>query len=83
MIDHFPEKRDVEHSGGIREVVTQLIEGSSAAMKGRELLKSDWVETPIGAMLAVADAKALHLLKFFEGRALLNELERLRARTRS
>jgi hypothetical protein len=55
MVDHFPEKLDVRHSGGAPEAVSQLIEESLAASKGRELLESDWIETPIGAVLAVAD----------------------------
>jgi hypothetical protein len=32
-------------------------------------------------MLAVADANALHLLKFFDGKALPNELKRLQEKT--
>jgi AraC family transcriptional regulator, regulatory protein of adaptative response / methylated-DNA-[protein]-cysteine methyltransferase len=72
-----------DSDSGIREAVTRIIEDSSAASKGCEPLKSDWIETPIGAMLAVADAKALHLLKFFDGRALQNELKRLQEMTRS
>ena len=39
-------------------------------LRGRELLKADWLQTPLGAMLAVADAQALHLLEFFDRPAL-------------
>jgi AraC family transcriptional regulator, regulatory protein of adaptative response / methylated-DNA-[protein]-cysteine methyltransferase len=34
-------------------------------------------------MLAIADANALHLLKFFDGKALPNELKRLQEKTHS
>ncbi len=49
-------------------------------MRGRELLKADWIETPLGAMLAVADPHDLHLLEFFDRKALRGELSRLRER---
>src|SRR5919204_4938411 len=77
MTSISPEKLDVGYGSGLREAVTRLIEQSPATLKGRESLKSDWIETPIGGMLAVADANALHLLKFFDGKALPNELKRL------
>jgi AraC family transcriptional regulator, regulatory protein of adaptative response / methylated-DNA-[protein]-cysteine methyltransferase len=85
MTGNSPAKLDAgyDSDSGIREAVTRIIENSSAASKGSEPLKSDWIETPIGAMLAVADAKGLHLLKFFDGRALQNELKRLQEMTRS
>jgi hypothetical protein len=72
-----------DSGSGFRQAVTRIIGDSQAASKGCELLKSDWIETPIGAMLAVANANALHLLKFFDGKALPNELKRLQEKTRS
>lgn len=41
-------------------------------------LRADWVETPLGAMVAVASEHALHLLEFTERRALPAELAALR-----
>jgi AraC family transcriptional regulator of adaptative response/methylated-DNA-[protein]-cysteine methyltransferase len=72
-----------DSGSGFREAVTRIIGDSPAASKGCELLKCDWIETPIGAMLAIADANALHLLKFFDGKALPNELKRLQEKTHS
>jgi AraC family transcriptional regulator of adaptative response/methylated-DNA-[protein]-cysteine methyltransferase len=85
MTGNSSAKLEADHDSGnsFREAVTRIIGDSPAASKGCELLKSDWIETPIGAMLAVADANALHLLKFFDGEALLNELKRLQERTHS
>jgi AraC family transcriptional regulator of adaptative response/methylated-DNA-[protein]-cysteine methyltransferase len=71
------------HSNAGREVVNRLIGDSPAALKGRDLLEGDWIETPIGAMLAVADANALHLLEFSDRKMLPGELRRLREQTRS
>jgi AraC family transcriptional regulator of adaptative response/methylated-DNA-[protein]-cysteine methyltransferase len=72
-----------ESGSGFREAVTRLIGECPAALKNRELLRADWIETPIGTMLAVADAHALHLLEFFDRKALPAELTRLRQATRS
>jgi AraC family transcriptional regulator, regulatory protein of adaptative response / methylated-DNA-[protein]-cysteine methyltransferase len=72
-----------DSGSGFREAVTRLIGECPAALKGRELLRADWIETPVGAMLAVADQHALHLLEFFDRKALSTELARLRTTTRS
>lgn len=49
----------------------------------RAFLKADWIKTPIGMMLAVADPMQLHLLEFFERKALPAELKRLQKLARS
>lgn len=72
-----------ESGSGFRAAVIKLIGASPANLRGRELLKADWIDTPIGAMLAVADEQALHLLEFFDRKALPGELSRLRIATRS
>ena len=41
-------------------------------------LRADWIETPMGAMVAVSSESALHLLEFTERRALPAELAALR-----
>ncbi|SEM50529.1 AraC family transcriptional regulator, regulatory protein of adaptative response / methylated-DNA-[protein]-cysteine methyltransferase [Luteibacter sp. UNCMF331Sha3.1] len=68
---------------GFRDAIVRLLGDCPADLRGRELLKADWIETPIGSMLAVADAHALHLLEFFDRTALPRELKRLRLATRS
>lgn len=40
-------------------------------------LRADWIETPIGAMVAVADEEGLLLLEFAEARTLEGEVERM------
>ena len=42
-------------------------------------LHADWIATPIGPMLAIADAHALHVLEFAERAALPGEIRALRA----
>lgn len=70
-------------ASGFRDAITRLIGDTPTALKSRHLLKADWLDTPIGQMLAIADQKSLHLLDFFDRKALPAELIRLRTRTRA
>ncbi len=72
-----------DSGSGFREAVARLVGDTPAALRGRDLLRADWLETPIGAMLAVADARALHMLEFVDRAALPAELTRLRIAARS
>lgn len=72
-----------ESASGFRDAIGRLVRETPQHLKGRALLKADWIETPIGAMLAVADEARLHLLEFFDRKALPAELTRLRQTTRS
>lgn len=46
-------------------------------------LKSAWLDTPLGSMLAISDEKLLYLLEFVDRRGLEHEIERLRIKTES
>lgn len=50
--------------------------------QGPAELLAAWFDTPLGAMIAVADQERLHLLEFLERAALPAELRRLAARAR-
>ncbi|WP_107816400.1 bifunctional transcriptional activator/DNA repair enzyme AdaA [Celeribacter persicus] len=43
------------------------------------LLSIDWIDTPLGPMIAVADTHRLHLLEFMDRKALPTELKKLAA----
>ncbi|GAA4120728.1 O-6-methylguanine DNA methyltransferase [Aminobacter aganoensis] len=47
------------------------------------MLKADWIETPIGPMIAIADLHALHILEFLERKALATEVRKSQAVTGS
>lgn len=47
------------------------------------VLQSDWIDTPLGLMLAIANDQALLLLEFADRHILEREVERLRSRTRA
>ena len=67
---------------GFRAAFARLLGQSPASFSGGELLKADWMHTPLGPMIAVADRRKLHLLEFLDRRALPSELKRLRLAAR-
>lgn len=70
-----------ESGSGFRDAFQRLIGTAPAAQKGRAPLGADWIETPIGPMVAISDEDRLHLLEFNDRKGLPREIERLRART--
>ncbi|MCX8567784.1 MULTISPECIES: trifunctional transcriptional activator/DNA repair protein Ada/methylated-DNA--[protein]-cysteine S-methyltransferase [Hyphomicrobiales] len=68
---------------GFRAAVTRLLGEAPAKLRGKTMLKADWVETPIGPMIAIADQHALHILEFLERKALATEVRKLQAATGS
>lgn len=72
-----------ESGSGFRSAIHQLFGAPPAKLQRQPLLKADWIETPIGPMLAVVDDHVLHLLEFADRPALPTELQRLKARNSS
>ena len=66
-----------ESGSGFRAAIQSLIGNPPKELKGRELLKACWINTPIGEMLAISDQHALHLLEFFDRKGLPVELKKL------
>lgn len=71
-----------ESGSGFRHAITQRLGAAPRQLKDQRLLKADWIETPIGPMLAVVCDHALHLLEFADRPALPTELKRLQERGR-
>lgn len=69
-----------ESASGFREAITKLVGDAPARAKGQRLLTVRWMETPIGAMLAIADDAGVHLLEFSDRTALPGEIGRLQKR---
>jgi AraC family transcriptional regulator of adaptative response/methylated-DNA-[protein]-cysteine methyltransferase len=70
-----------ESGSGFRDAISRLIGDAPIRMAMQQILTAQWIDTPIGAMLAVADDAGVHLLEFAERKALPNEIRRLRERT--
>jgi len=62
-----------------RVAFAKLLGHAPGHLKADAMLRADWIETPLGAMIAVSDARALHLLEFSDRKALPTELAKLRA----
>jgi AraC family transcriptional regulator, regulatory protein of adaptative response / methylated-DNA-[protein]-cysteine methyltransferase len=68
-----------DSASGFRAAFARLLGRAPGSFTGREMLKADWLDTPLGPMIAVCDARALHLLEFVGRPALKAELGRLAA----
>lgn len=66
-----------ESGSGFRAAFARLLGVAPGALKDAALLRAAPVTSPLGPMVAVADAHALHLLEFFDRKALPAELRRL------
>lgn len=69
-----------ESGSGLREAFTRSL-GVPPSRGGEvESFSYDWVETPLGPMLAVANENGLHMLEFIERKSLRENLERFQRR---
>ncbi len=69
-----------ESGSGFRDAFARIMGAPPAKSDQVDILKAEWIDTPLGPMLAIADDRALHLLEFVERRGLEREIERLRKR---
>jgi AraC family transcriptional regulator of adaptative response/methylated-DNA-[protein]-cysteine methyltransferase len=72
-----------ESESGFREAFTRIFGEPPTTAKTRGGLFAQRIETPLGAMIAVADDKGLRLLEFIDRRATERELSTLRKRLRT
>lgn len=66
-----------DSAAGFRDAVARLLGVAPAVLRWPAPLRVDWIATPLGPMIAVADARALHLLEFADRRALAGSLRAL------
>ena len=66
-----------DSASGFRQAFTRLFGHAPHQMRGAADLRADWIDTPLGGMIAIADDDALHLLEFTDRKALPQGLRRL------
>src|ERR1700704_6616931 len=72
-----------ESESGFRDAFTRIFGEPPTAAKAQSGLFAERIETPLGAMLAIADDEGLRLLEFVDRRAMERELSILRKRLRT
>jgi AraC family transcriptional regulator of adaptative response/methylated-DNA-[protein]-cysteine methyltransferase len=79
-VDEARNRSGFESESGFRDAFTRIFGGPPTAAKDKGGLFAERIETPLGAMLAIADDSGLRLLEFVDRRALERELSIVRAR---
>lgn len=67
-----------ESPSAFRAAFAQLLGCAPNELRPGGLLRADWISSPLGDMIAVADTRHLHLLEFVDRKALPRELANLR-----
>lgn len=68
-----------DSASGFRGAFARLFGHPPHLLRGAADLRADWIDTPLGGMIAIADDDALHLLEFVDRKALPRGLRRLSA----
>jgi AraC family transcriptional regulator of adaptative response/methylated-DNA-[protein]-cysteine methyltransferase len=73
-----------ESSSGFRDAFSKIMGAAPTSFqKHHMILKTSWIDTPLGPMIAIADEASLYLLEFVDRRGLEREVERMRIKTKS
>ena len=71
-----------DSGSGFRAAFARVLGMAPSSFTGKELLRADWFDTPLGPMIAVADKRHLMMLEFFERKSLASELKALQKAAR-
>lgn len=67
-----------------REAISNIIKATQTKLdKNSPTLKAAWIDTPLQAMIAIADEKALYLLEFDNKKRIEREIEKLNLKTKA
>ncbi len=72
-----------ESPSGYRDAFARLFGTLPSKAEGVAVMYSQWIDTPLGPMLSIADDAGLYVLDFVNRRGLEREIGRLRARHRA
>jgi AraC family transcriptional regulator, regulatory protein of adaptative response / methylated-DNA-[protein]-cysteine methyltransferase len=65
-----------ESSSGFREAFAQAFHSAPSKAHNSVLLRADWIDTPLGVMIALTDERQLHLLEFVNRKAIRGQITR-------
>ncbi len=68
-----------ESPSAFREAFAKILGQAPGAFSAKPLLFADWVASPLGPMIAVADRTRLHLLEFLDRKAFPAEFRKLQS----
>ncbi|MDC0737877.1 trifunctional transcriptional activator/DNA repair protein Ada/methylated-DNA--[protein]-cysteine S-methyltransferase [Cognatishimia sp. SS12] len=68
-----------ESASAFRTAFGKLMGQSPGSFAKDALLRADWIDTPLGAMVTVCDARTVHLLEFIDRKALPRSLKKLQS----
>jgi AraC family transcriptional regulator of adaptative response/methylated-DNA-[protein]-cysteine methyltransferase len=66
-----------DSASAFRDAFAKILGQAPGTFSSNPLLKTDWVPTPLGPMIAIADQSQLHLLEFLDRKALPTEVKKL------
>lgn len=66
-----------ESASGFRQAFAQLFGHKPCELRKDADLRADWIDSPLGGMIAIADQTHLHLLEFVDRKALPEGLRKL------
>lgn len=73
-----------ESASGFNDAFSKILGASPTNFAGQhKILKSSWLDSPLGPILSIADEEGLYLLEFVERRGLEREIERLRIKLKA
>jgi AraC family transcriptional regulator of adaptative response/methylated-DNA-[protein]-cysteine methyltransferase len=75
-------KHGFESPSGFREAFARLFGAAPSKANGVHCLIARWIESPLGAILTLADGDGLHVFDWVDRRGLEREILRLRKRTK-
>jgi AraC family transcriptional regulator of adaptative response/methylated-DNA-[protein]-cysteine methyltransferase len=70
-----------QSGSGFRESFARVLGQSPSSFTGEEPIRADWIDTPLGLMVAASDQHALHLLEFADRKALPTQIKKLQSVT--
>ena len=72
-----------DSGSGFRDAFSKIMGAPPVKSNEVKLLKADWIDTPLGPMIAISDEDAIYLLEFANRRGLEREVEKLRKKVKA